>query len=119
MPRAKRSIQVATSIDGHSLIWHLHREQHVSTEDGWRGVAIHIKVAEGVRRELYLEYPAVKTQKVGYTRIDFVKQNISPAKVEAHIRRAMEAGWDPGSRASRLSMKWMSCPANSVSYFGG
>jgi hypothetical protein len=40
----------------------------------------------------------VKTQKVGYTRTDFVRQNISPAKVQAHIRQAMEAGWDPESR---------------------
>jgi hypothetical protein len=98
MPRAKRSIQAELTIGDFSLIWHLHREQHVSTEDGWRGVAIHVKVVEGVRRELHLEYPAVKTQKVGYSRIDFVKQNISPAKVAAHIRLAMAAGYDPASR---------------------
>jgi hypothetical protein len=98
MPHAKRSIQSELTIDGVSLIWHLHREQHASAEDGWRGVAIHAKVAEGVRRELHLEYPAVKTQKVGYTRIEFVKQNISPAKVAAHIRLAIDAGYDPGSR---------------------
>ena len=98
MPRAKRSIQSELKIDGHSLIWRLHREQHVSTEDGWRGVAIHVMAAEGVRRELHLEYPAVKTQKAGYTRIDLVKQNISPARVAAHIRLAMGAGYDPGSR---------------------
>src|ERR1700690_3834892 len=97
MPRTKRAIQATVTIDGLSLIWHLHREQQLSTADGWRGVAIHVKVAEGVRRELHLEYPAVKTQKVGSTRIDFVKQNISPAKVSAHIRQAIEAGYDPGS----------------------
>jgi len=98
MPRTRRSIEAAVTIDGVSLIWHLHREQQLSTAEGWRGVAIHVKVAEGVRRELHLEYPAVKTQKVGYTRTDFVKQNISPSKVAAHIRLAMEAGYDPGSR---------------------
>lgn len=98
MPHAKRSIQSATTIDEFSLVWHLHREQQLTTADGWRGVAIHVKVAEGVRRELHLEYPAVKTQKVGYTRTDAVRQNISPAKVAAHIRLAMEAGYDPGSR---------------------
>jgi hypothetical protein len=27
-----------------------------------------------------------------------VRQNISPAKVLAHIRRAIEAGWNPESR---------------------
>jgi len=98
MRHAKRSIQTAITIDGHSLIWRLHREQQLTTSEGWMGVAIHVSVAEGVRRELHLEYPAVKTQKVGYTRTDFVRQNISPAKVLTHIRRAMEAGWDPESR---------------------
>ena len=98
MPRTKRSIQAAVTVDGFPLIWRLHREQQLSTADGWRGVAIHVKVAAGVRRELHLEYPAVKTQKVDYTRTDFVQQNISPAKVAAHIRLAIGAGYDPGSR---------------------
>jgi hypothetical protein len=98
MPHAKRSIQAATTIDGFPLIWNLHREQQLSTADGWRGVAIHVKVAEGVRRELHLEYPAVQTQKISYARADFLKQNISPTRVAAHIRRAMEAGYDPASR---------------------
>ena len=98
MPHAKRSIQVAITIDDFPLIWNLHREQQLSTADGWRGVAIHVKVAEGVLRELHLEYPAVQTQKISYARADHLKQNISPTKVAAHIRRAMEAGYDPGSR---------------------
>ncbi len=100
MPHAKRSVQAAITIDGFLLIWRLRREQQLCTTDGWKGVAIHVSVAEGVRRELHLEYPAVKTQKVGYTRTDFVRQNISPAKVQAHIRQAMEAGWDPESRGT-------------------
>ncbi len=98
MPQAKRSIQSGVSIDGLSLVWRLHREQQWFTADGWKGVAIHVKVAEGAHRELHLEYPAVKTQKVGYTRTDSVRQNISPAKVATHIRQAIEAGYDPASR---------------------
>jgi hypothetical protein len=31
-----------------------------------------------------------------------VQQNISPAKVNAHIRRAMEAGWNPESKGQRF-----------------
>ena len=68
MPRAKRSIQAAVVIDGFSLNWQLHREQQWCTADRWKGVAIHVKVAEGIRRELHLEYPPVKAQKIGYTR---------------------------------------------------
>jgi hypothetical protein len=98
MPRAKRSIQAAVTIDGFPLVWHLHREQQFSAEDGWRGLAIHVKTAGGVRRELYLEYPAwvKETHSIRYT--PPARPNISPAKVAAHIRQAMEAGWDPESR---------------------
>jgi len=38
MPRAKRSIQFAITLDGHSLIWRLHREQQWFTEDGGRAL---------------------------------------------------------------------------------
>jgi hypothetical protein len=98
MPRAKRSIQSATTIDGHALVWRLHRDQQGSAADGWRGMGIHVKVAEGVRRELHLEYPAVVTQKSAFMRGLPPQPHIVPAKVEAHIRLAMEAGWDPESR---------------------
>jgi hypothetical protein len=98
MPRAKRSIQSATTIDGFPLIWHLHRDQQGCAAEGWRGVGIHVRIAEGVRRELHLEYPAVVTQKAQYMRGAPTQPAILAAKVEAHIRQAMEAGWDPGSR---------------------
>jgi hypothetical protein len=98
MPRTKRNLEYAINLDGHALIWTLHREQQLSTVDGWRGVAIHVRVAEGIRRELHLEYPAVKTHKVGSTRTDRVVVNIRPVKVEEHIRQAMAAGYDPASR---------------------
>jgi hypothetical protein len=95
---ATRTIQSAVTIDGFSLIWRLHREQIWSDTDGWTGVSIHVKPTEGVRRELYLEYPAAITHKADYVRTEPVRLSISPTKVEAHIRRAMEAGWDPESR---------------------
>jgi len=99
MPRAKRTIESATTIDGISLVWRLHREQQFSTADGWKGASIHARVAEGVRRELHLEYPAVATQKGAYIRVTTsAKLMIRAAKVEAHIREAMAAGWDPNSR---------------------
>jgi hypothetical protein len=45
MPHAKRSIQGKITIDDFPMVWNLHREQQLSTADGWRGVAIHVKVA--------------------------------------------------------------------------
>jgi len=98
MPRAKRSIEASVTVDDVALVWHLHREQLWCPPDGWRGMAIHVRVAELTRRELYLEYPAFVTQKAGFMRMDPPRPNILPAKVAVHIRQAMEAGWDPGSR---------------------
>ena len=79
-------------------MWRLHREQHLSSEEGWKGVAIHVTVAEGVRKELHLEYPAVQTQKMVRTPTDHAVINIRPGKVQEHILQAMEAGWDPEAR---------------------
>ena len=100
MPRSKRSIEHSITVDGVKLVWNLHREQQLTTDEGWRGISIHVRVAESdkVRRDLHLEYPAVKTQKIGFTRTDRVVVNIRPAVVEQHIRQAMEGGWDPTSR---------------------
>jgi hypothetical protein len=98
MPAGKRSIQSAVTIDGTPLIWHLHREQQWSTDDGMKGLAIHVKVAEGANRELHLEYPTVRKQMNGYSMSAISRPTIVAAKVAAHIREAIEAGWDPGSR---------------------
>jgi hypothetical protein len=98
MPRAKRSIQAATTIDGFSLLWRLHREQQWSSLDECKGIAIHVKVAERARRELILEYPAMMPRKVSFIRVEPPQPAILPAKVEAHIREAMADGWDPDSR---------------------
>ena len=97
MPRAKRKIQSEASIEGLRLIWHLHREQQWCGEF-WKGVAIHVKVAEGTHRELFLEYPPAKTKNTGWTRVDPIQQTISPKKVESHIKEAIAAGWNPVSR---------------------
>jgi hypothetical protein len=98
MPRAKRSIQSEVTIDGFHLIWNLHREQLMPSGDDWTGMAIHVKVAEGVRRELYLEYPVYYKEQRGVKFVEPPRPTILAAKVEAHIRQAMAAGYDPGSR---------------------
>jgi hypothetical protein len=99
MPRAKRSIQAAVAIDGFSLVWHLHREQQWTDDGELRGVAIHVRAAEGVRRELHLEYPGViAQQKAGFVKADPGRPTIVASRVEAHIRAALAEGWDPASR---------------------
>lgn len=98
MPRSKRHIERAVTVQGFPLVWRLHREQHYTYGEGWTGPAVHVRVAEGVRRELFLEYPAMETPRTGGFGVDHVVVNIRPAKVEAHIQQAMDAGWNPESR---------------------
>ena len=98
MPRPKRSIESEVNIDGVELVWRLHREQQWCGEHRWKGVAIHVHVTGVARRELFLEYPAVQTQKDGWSRIDPRRPNIQIKRVESHIREAIRAGWDPNSR---------------------
>jgi hypothetical protein len=98
MARVKRSIQSEVTIDGFHLIWNLHREQLMPAQDDWTGMAIHVKIAEGVRRELYLEYPVYYKEQHGVKFTEPPRPTIVPAKVVAHIRQAIEDGWDPDSR---------------------
>jgi hypothetical protein len=98
MPTAKRSIQSAVTINGIPLVWNLHREQPGSDENTEMGMCIHVKVAEGVRRELHLEYPVWVSNKQGLLWTPPPRPTIAPARVEAHIREAIDAGYDPESR---------------------
>ena len=98
MRNTKRSIQSAVTIDGVPLIWQLHREQQWCDEDQWTGLSIHVKVTNAVRRDLFLEYPAVPSKKIGLIRTDPVRPTITTARVAVHIREAIVAGWDPESR---------------------
>ena len=99
MRNTKRQIQSSVTIDGTPLIWRLHREQNWTDDDRAVGLAIHVQVVGLVRRELYLEYPAVRKLQNGYTaQVLTFRPPIAAAKVADHIREAMAAGWDPESR---------------------
>jgi hypothetical protein len=101
MPRPKRSIGSEATVDGYKLVWRLLREQQLIAVDTWTGIALHVQLAEGAHRELILEYPAIRSQKLGYTRMWTVQPTVQPKNVEAHIRQAIAAGWVPDSRGSK------------------
>jgi hypothetical protein len=99
MRNTKRSIQSSVTIDGVPLVWRLHREQSWTDDQNAVGLAIHVQVVGLVRRELYLEYPVMRKQQNGFaTAVQTHRPPIAAAKVAAHIREAMAAGWDPESR---------------------
>jgi hypothetical protein len=95
----KRAIQSSVTIEGVPLVWRLHREQNWTDDAKAVGLAIHVQVVGRVRRELYLEYPAVRKQHNGHAApVLTIRPPIVAAKVAAHIQEAMAAGWDPESR---------------------
>ena len=100
MPRPKRSVESeVTIIDGVKLVWHLHREQQWCSADRWKGLCIQVQAADGVHRSLLLEYRTVKNQKTHLDRVTWsTGPRIHGSKVEAHIKKAVAAGWDPLSR---------------------
>jgi hypothetical protein len=98
MPKQhKRSIEATVEIDGFELHWELRRELQWSAGDGYKGMAISVRLIDGKHRELILEYPAPPKKTVWQVRL-LERPNIVPNAVEENIRQAMAAGWNPASR---------------------
>jgi|SRR5271170_6461726 len=93
----KRVIKETVTIDGIALNWELRSEPQFTSEYGHKGLCISVRKAEGVHRELILEYPAQEKKQTGFAH-EPEHPKIYPEVVEADIRRAIEAGWRPASR---------------------
>lgn len=103
--RRKRSIEADVEIDHFKLHWRLRSEPQWSTEHGYEGMSITVQRTDGEFRELILQYPipAGNRRLVGgkeYVAGPFFPQRpkFSPKMVEADIRKAIAAGWEPDSR---------------------
>jgi hypothetical protein len=102
----KRSIEAQVEIDGFELRWELRSEPQSSTEHGIEGLSLTVQRIDGAFRELILEYPFPKKGrrlridgKTYLTAPNFpIRPKFSPKTVEADIRQAIAAGWDPTSR---------------------
>jgi hypothetical protein len=98
--RRKRSITAEVEIDGFKLCWQLRSEPQASTEHGNEGLSIAVERIDGSFRELILEYPIPMQQRWGMAMPKYFPQRpkVSAKMVEADIRSAIAAGWDPTSR---------------------
>jgi hypothetical protein len=97
--RRKRTIEGEATIDGLPLAWSLTSEPQWSNNEGegYKGMCISVKVIGQARRELIVEYP-FPTGRNGLPLPVPQRPPISASLVEASIRQAIAAGWDPGSR---------------------
>jgi|SRR5215469_11005659 len=104
--RRKRSREGLLDLDGLSLCWRLLSEPQWTTEDGYKGLCISVRQDDS-HRELILEYP-FPDKRCGFK--DMIPQlpqrpQISEKAIEANVRRAMRAGWNPSSRGKAFVLK--------------
>lgn len=99
--RRKRSLEGILTIDGANFCWQLLSEPQWSTEDGYRGLCISVRSEDGRHRELVLEYP-IPNKFTGHPMLQLPqlpqRPKLSEKTIEAGIRQALAAGWDPESR---------------------
>ena len=96
--RRRRSLEGLIEVDGVSLCWELLSEPQWTSEHGYKGLCISVRSEDGRHRELILEYPFPnKRTGNGLPQIP-QRPKFSIKTIEADVRRAMAAGWAPGSR---------------------
>jgi hypothetical protein len=103
--RRQRILEEAVAVDGFDLRWEVRSEPQWSTEDGYQGLSITVQRTDGTFRELILQYPSPQKKKTVVEGRTFlmpsgfpVRPKISAKTVEADIRQAIAAGWNPNSR---------------------
>jgi hypothetical protein len=96
---SKKKLPPATAItiDGHELAWTVLRDTQWSSQDDYQGITISVRRIGPERRELLLKYPFLGAKPNGKWHIP-EKLKVTPKIVEAGVREALEAGWDPDSR---------------------
>lgn len=109
MKARKRTATGKVIIDGHELEWSLLREAKFTTNDGYKGMAFSVQTqGHKTFRELILEFP-FPMNKAGWAQRE--KERIQPHLIEAAIKQAMEAGWDPVSRGRFFAFQVPENPA--------
>src|SRR5271156_298280 len=103
--RRKRFREGSVAVDGLGLVWRLISEPQRSTEHGYKGLCISVRMEDGRHRELILEYPFPK--KGGSKGAPKLPQRpkFSEKIIEADIRHAMAAGWEPTSRGKTFVLR--------------
>ena len=96
--RRKRSLEGMIAVDEISLSWKLLSEPQWTSEHGYKGLCVSVMTEDRRHRELIMEYPfPKKTTGNGSPQIP-QRPKVSVKTIEADIRRAIAAGWEPESR---------------------
>ena len=97
-----RNPEFEISVDGEAYLWRLQRRPQWSSDaNGWQGMAIAARHAEG-QREAMLEFPAGPQPRYGAPHLQ--PAQIKPELVATAIASAIVAGWDPLSRGKTVAI---------------
>ncbi|MBS2026451.1 MAG: hypothetical protein JST54_00985 [Deltaproteobacteria bacterium] len=101
MRNAKRTLEGEVVVGDQRFSWRLHREPQWCTADGWRGMVIAVRQADG-EREALIEWPMPKegSHTVPYRQ----RPKIDTPRLQGGIRQALDAGWDPLSRGKPFAV---------------
>jgi hypothetical protein len=100
--KKKKSPEVEIKVDGETYVWRVQRQPVWSYDTaGWRGMAIAVRHAEGLR-EAVMEFPPAPPPRKG---TPLIQPGSIPTEVVVRaIRSAIEAGWEPLSRGKTVGI---------------
>ena len=103
--RRKRSLEGVISIERVSLSWRLVSEPQKTSHHEYKGLCLSVQTEDCQHRELILEYPFPnKSTGNGAPQIP-QRPRFSVTTLEADVRRAMAAGWEPESRGKPFTYR--------------
>jgi hypothetical protein len=100
--RRKRTIEGLLAVDGNKLVWSLMSEPQWTTDDGYIGLRISVQKEDACPRELICNTRFLRRSQELDHRNFRQRPKFSAKTVEASVRQAIAAGWDPTSRGKPI-----------------
>jgi hypothetical protein len=92
-----RTLNGTIEVEGREFEWELRREPQWCTADGWQGMLIGVREANGAGREALLQFPRPKCV-AQRTRGPRHRPQVHRSDLVEAIKAALTAGWEPGTR---------------------
>lgn len=95
-----RALAGMIEIDGRRYDWSLQREPQWCTVDGWKGMAVSIRLHDA-QREAILEFPTPSPRR-SKLQPQLRRPQVNDRIIENGVRAALLAGWRPTSRGKPM-----------------
>ena len=98
-----RKLGGSIDVDGMRYDWALEREPQWSTVDGWRGMAVAVRL-RGAQRQAILEFPMPSARR-SKLQPQLRRPQLNRRILENGVQAALSAGWEPTSRGKAVVLK--------------